>query len=113
MGVVTNHPRRRERASAVLTPITPAELRQVIDEAAITQADAAARCHAAERTMRDWLSGARRMPLSASECLMLSLMWPGPSGCIAPHGPTLRRWVRPEFAAVLMAIRPVELTASR
>jgi transcriptional regulator with XRE-family HTH domain len=85
-------------------PITPSELRAVVKLAGITQADAAARCHAAPRTMREWLAGSRRMPLAASELLMLSLVWPAADRQMAADAKIVRRWVRPEFAALLISI---------
>jgi hypothetical protein len=79
-------------------------LRDLIEAAAITQLDAARRCHASERTMRQWLAGDRRMPLAASECLALSLMWPGQSRRLQPSIALVERWLRPQFAGLVVSM---------
>lgn len=86
-----------------LEPISPAELRALIERAGITQAAAAERCHASDRRMRSWLAGEAQMPIAASEILALSLMWPGLGRLVTPDVPTLERWVRPQFAGLLLS----------
>jgi DNA-binding transcriptional regulator YiaG len=86
-----------------MTPIRPDELREALDRAGLTQAQAAARCHVAVRTMRQWLQGRSAMPLAASELLMLSMAWPPGTSTIKPHVSTLRRWLRPEFVEAIIS----------
>ena len=87
-----------------LHPISAAELRDLIEAAGITQAEAARRCHAPDRTMRRWLLGQSRMPITASECLALSLMWPGQSRLIQPSLALVERWIRPQFAGLIVSM---------
>lgn len=77
--------------------MAPAALRQLIDDAAITQPRAAALCHAGLRTMQQWLAGDRRMPAASAELLCIALVV---HHLIAP-GPWLTQWVRPEIRAIL------------
>jgi hypothetical protein len=104
---MTNHPNRKA-PGWVITPVTPAELRALIEAAAITQADAARRCYASDRTMRQWLAepgtpAHRHMPLTASETLALSLMWPGESRRVQPTLALVERWLRPQFAGLIVS----------
>ena len=105
-----NHPNRGPKGPFVapagwaLHTISPQELRELIAAAGITQSEAARRCHAGERTMRDWVLGARRMPISASECLALSLMWPGQSRLVHPTVMLCERWIRPQFAGLIISL---------
>ena len=88
-----NHPGRKP-GSAQLR-MTPAQLRDLIERAGITQARAAELAGVKERTLRQYLAGDRAMPLSASGLLCLSLILLGaPSGLMAP-------WLPAEVAAAL------------
>lgn len=102
---MTNHPGRAARGWD-LHPISPEELRDLIEAAGITQAEAARRCHASERTMRQWLAGDRAMPLTASEGLALSLMWPGSTRLVQPDLMLAERWLRPQFAGLILSWAP-------
>jgi hypothetical protein len=104
---MANHPNRKA-PGWLLTPVTPAELRALIEAAGITQSDAAARCHATEKTMRNWLAepgtpAHRKMPLTASEVLALSLIWPGESRRVQPTLALVERWLRPQFAGLIVS----------
>ena len=102
---MTNHPNRPVREGWDLRPISPEELRDLIESACITQAEAARRCHASDRTMRQWLAGDRTMPLAASETLALSLMWPGATRRVVPSLSLVERWLRPQFAGLILSLR--------
>ena len=93
---MVNHP-KRQGAPRPFCPPTAAELRQLIDDAAITQAQAAELCHAGLRTMQQWLSGARAMPMAPAELLSLKTgrRWPRPSS--VSRLPSARAWcARPD-----------------
>lgn len=100
---MTNHPGRAPGWS--IQPIAPHELRALIERAGISQAEAARRCHAKLRTMQQWLAGDRAMPLTASETLALSLMWPGESRVVQPDLRLVERWLRPQFAGLILSAR--------
>jgi hypothetical protein len=81
-----NHPGRAPGSAQ--RRMTPAELRDVIARAGITQARAAELAGVAERTMRQYLAGDRAIPLSASGLLCLScILLGGPAGLLAPWLP--------------------------
>jgi hypothetical protein len=87
-----------------LRQISAQELREMIEHVGITQADAARRMHARTRTVEDWLAGKRRIPLTASETLALSLMWPGESRRLQPTLALVERWLRPQFAGLILSM---------
>lgn len=71
----------------------------------LTNAEVARRCHAKVRTVEDWRAGRRAMPLTASEALALSLMWPGQSRVLTPTLALVERWLRPQFAGLILSWR--------
>jgi len=80
--------------------LTPEELRELLDQAAITQSRAAELCHASLRTMQQWLAPVgNSIPRASSELLCMALV---AHRYIAP-GPWMDEFVRPEFRAVMMA----------
>lgn len=95
-----------------MTP-TGAELRELIDQAAITQARAAELCHASLRTMQQWLAakenGSRRMPRATMELFVMALV---AHGYIDP-GPWMSEWVRPQFLNLIRAWRPMTWADSK
>jgi len=83
---------------------TPEELRELLDQAAITQAKLAKLCHASLRTMQQWLApsgcpSSRRIPRASSELMCIALV---AHRYISP-GPWLDEFVRPEFRPVMVA----------
>jgi len=68
--------------------MTPAELRDLIERAGITQARAAELAGVADRTLRQYLAGDRAIPLSASGLLAASCIALGaPAGLLARYLP--------------------------
>ncbi len=90
---MTNHPGREP--GSVQLRMTPKQLRDLIESTGLTQARAAILAGVKERTMRQYLSGDRAMPLSASGLLCVSCIMLG-----APVGP-LAPWIPHETAALI------------
>lgn len=106
---MSNHPGRPSREGWTLQPITPPELAALLKRADIKPPEAARRCNASIRSMGQWLakpgtSGHRRMPLAASELLALSLAWPGESRVLQPDVDFVQRWIRPQFAGLILSL---------
>lgn len=98
---MTNHPGRKPAQRRM----SPAELRDLIERAGITQARAAALAGVAERTMRQYLAGDRAMPLSASGLLCVSCVLLGsPAGLLLP-------WLPPETASLINHLTPTHQAA--
>ena len=75
--------------------MTPAELRDLIERAGMTQTRAADLAGVALRTMQQYLAGDRAIPLSASGLLCVSCIILGsPAGLLLP-------WLPSEVAALI------------
>lgn len=90
---MTNHPGRKPGRAQ--RRMTPAQLRDLIARAGITQERAAALAGVETRTLERWIAGTRAMPLSASGLLCVSCIMLG-----APVG-IVSEWLPDEVAASL------------
>lgn len=90
-----NHPGRTKPGSAQPLRMTPEQLRDLLVRSNLTQQQAADLAGVALGTLKQYLSDARAMPLSASGLLCLSLAVLGaPAGLMAP-------WVQPSVIQAL------------
>lgn len=91
-----NHPNRRPRGGLAPSGLL---LRDLREQAGLTQAQAAELVRATEATWRAWESGLRRMPAAAMELFCLTLaVGTVERGPYVPPGDWMLPWVRNELA---------------
>lgn len=107
---MTNHPnRRRPRGGSSPSVLL---LRDLREQAGLTQAQAAELVRATEGTWRAWEAGIRRMPAAAMELFCLTLaVGTVARGPYVPPGDWMRPWVRDELC--LWFRRPLDPTLTQ
>lgn len=101
---MTNHPNRRPRGGVAPSPLL---LRDLREQAGLTQTQAAELVRATEATWRAWESGARRMPAAAMELLCIVLaVGTVERGPYVPPGDWMRLWLRDELCLWFRRPRP-------